>query len=241
MQTLQGKWALVTGASRGIGKQVAQALTAQGCQLILHSRTLEHTDALAASLRSQGTVTHQLAAELSDSAAVQLLAREVSALCGTLDILFNNAAVMTPYHDHYLDVVPSEYALSFQVNTLAPIVLCNHFLPAMTLQKWGRIVNVTSGIKDQPELMAYAASKAALDKYVYDMAPKLAGTGVTMNLLDPGWLRTDLGGPHAPGSVESVLPGALVSVLAQDGVSGQLLCAQDYAETSPANPAIANA
>ncbi|PTT88366.1 short-chain dehydrogenase, partial [Pelomonas sp. HMWF004] len=180
-------------------------------------------------LRTQGSTVHQVAAELSDPAAVLALAVEVSALCGTLDILYNNAAVMTPYHADALTVVPAEYALSFSVNTVAPILLCNHFLPGMQAQGWGRIINVTSGIKDQPELMAYAASKAALDKYVYDMAPKLAGTGVTMNLLDPGWLRTDLGGPHAPGAVESVLPGALVPVLATDGISGRWVSAQDFA------------
>jgi NAD(P)-dependent dehydrogenase (short-subunit alcohol dehydrogenase family) len=93
---------------------------------------------------------------------------------------------------------------------------------------FGRVVNITSGIKDQPELMAYAASKAALDKYVYDMAPHLAGTGVTMNLLDPGWLRTDLGGPQAPNAVESVLPGAMVPVLLEDGSCGKWFSAQDY-------------
>jgi len=181
-------------------------------------------------LRSQGVTVHQVAAELSDSAAVQALATVVQAICGSLDILYNNAAIMTPYHENYLDAVAAEYELSFRVNTIAPILLCNYFLPGMTAQKWGRIVNVTSGIKDQPELMAYAASKAALDKYVFDMAPKLAASGVTMNLLDPGWLRTDLGGPNAPGAVESVLPGALVPVLATDGISGQFLRAQDYAE-----------
>lgn len=229
MQPLVGRWALVTGASRGIGQQVAQALAAEGCRLILHSRTLDATAALAARLRAQGSTVHQVAAELSDAAAVQRLAEDVGALCGTLDILYNNAALMTPYHADYLTVVPAEYELSFRVNTIAPILLSNHFLPGMLAQGWGRIVNVTSGIKDQPELMAYAASKAALDKLVYDMAPKLAGTGVTMNLLDPGWMRTDLGGPNAPGAVESVLPGALVPALATDGVSGRWVSAQDFA------------
>ena len=230
MKQLEGKWALVTGASRGIGQQIAQALAALGCRTILHSRTTQHTETLAASLRSQGVTVHQVAAELSDSVAVQALASAVQAICGSLDILYNNAAIMTPYHENYLDAVVAEYELSFRVNTIAPILLCNYFLPGMTAQKWGRIVNVTSGIKDQPELMAYAASKAALDKYVYDMAPKLAASGVTMNLLDPGWLRTDLGGPNAPGAVESVLPGALVPILAADLISGQFLRAQDYAE-----------
>jgi NAD(P)-dependent dehydrogenase (short-subunit alcohol dehydrogenase family) len=98
----------------------------------------------------------------------------------------------------------------------------------MIERRFGRVVNVTSGVKDQPQMMAYAASKAALDKYVYDMAPHLQGTGVTMNLLDPGWLRTDLGGLQAPNPVESVLPGALVPVLLEDGTCGKWFSAQDY-------------
>jgi len=227
MKNLEGKWALVTGASRGIGSQVAAALAAEGCKMILHSRKNEHTKKLADALIKQGVTVHQVSAELGNPDEVLKLAAEVKKICGTLDILYNNAGLMTPYHEKYLETVPSEYELSFRVNTIAPILLCGFFLPMMLAQKWGRIVNVTSGIKDQPELMAYAASKAALDKYVLDMSPKLAGSGVTMNLLDPGWLRTDLGGPNAPGAVESVCPGALVPVLTNDGKSGQLIRAQD--------------
>jgi 3-oxoacyl-[acyl-carrier protein] reductase len=230
MRRLVGKRALVTGASRGIGRQVSFALAAEGCDMILHSRDLAHTDDVAAALRDGGVAVRQVAAELGDAAAVSALAREVQGLCGALDILYNNAAVMTQYHENWLEALPSEYELSFRVNAIAPIILANYFLPEMIERGWGRIVNLTSGIKDQPELMAYAASKAALDKYVYDMAPKLRGSGVTMNLMDPGWLRTDLGGPKAPGAVESVLPGALVPVLASDGASGVLFRAQDYHE-----------
>ncbi len=183
---------------------------------------------MAVGLRSRGLVVHQVAAELSDANAVRGLATQVDAICGTLDILYNNAAIMTPYQTDWLTTVPVDYELSFRVNTITPILLCNHFLPKMLAQKWGRIVNVTSGIKNEPELMAYAASKAALDKYVYDTANKLTDSGVTMNLLDPGWLRTDLGGPNAPGAVESVLPGAMVPVLATDGKSGQFIQAANY-------------
>jgi len=99
----------------------------------------------------------------------------------------------------------------------------------MLARRFGRIVQVTSGIRNEPELMAYAASKAALDKFVRDTVVKLKGTGVTMNLLDPGWLRTDLGGPKAPNPVESVMPGALVPALVADEMQGQWFSAQDYA------------
>jgi NAD(P)-dependent dehydrogenase (short-subunit alcohol dehydrogenase family) len=225
---IAGKWVLLTGASRGIGRQVAGALADQGCRLILHSREREHLAAAAADFQSRGLTVHTLEAELSDQSQVVALGREALRISGGIDILFNNAAIQSPWHENMFDTEVDEYRLSFQVNTIAPITLCNMILPGMIERKFGRVVNVTSGIKDQPQLMAYAASKAALDKYVYDMAPHLEGTGVTMNLLDPGWLRTDLGGPQAPNAVESVLPGALVPVLLDDGSCGKWFSAQDY-------------
>jgi NAD(P)-dependent dehydrogenase (short-subunit alcohol dehydrogenase family) len=225
---ISGKWALVTGASRGVGRQVSAALADRGCRLILHSRKREHTAALVAELQAQGLTVHALEAELSDEEQVIALGEEALRLSGGIDILYNNAAIMTPFHEDIFVAEAAEYALSFQVNTIAPITLCSLVLPGMIQRGFGRVVNLTSGIKDQPQLMAYAASKAALDKYVYDMAPHLKGTGVTMNLLDPGWLRTDLGGPQAPNAVESVLPGALVPVLLEDGTCGKFFGAQDY-------------
>lgn len=228
MLDIQGRWVLVTGASRGVGRQVAGALADEGCRLILQSRKLEHTADFVAALQARGLTVHALQAELSDHEQVVALGREALRISGGLDILYNNAAIMTPYHEDIFATAAAEYALSFAVNTVAPITLCNLVLPGMIERKFGRVVNVTSGIKDQPQLMAYAASKAALDKYVYDMAPHLAGSGVTMNLLDPGWLRTDLGGPEAPNAVESVLPGALVPVLLEDGTTGKFFGAQDY-------------
>jgi 3-oxoacyl-[acyl-carrier protein] reductase len=214
----------------GIGRQVAGALAERGCRLILHSRSLDHTASLAAALSGRGVAVHALAAELLEQAEVVALAGEALRISGGIDILFNNAAIQIGWNDDIFATDADDYRRSFAVNTIAPITLCNLLLPGMIERGFGRIVNVTSGIKDQPQLMAYAASKAALDKYVYDMAPHLAGTGVAMNLLDPGWLRTDLGGPQAPNAVESVLPGALVPVLADDGVSGRWFSAQEYAE-----------
>ncbi len=228
MLDISGKWVLLTGASRGIGKLVAGALADQNCRLILHSRKREHTAALVAEFRARGLTVHALEAELSDQKQVIGLGEEALRISGGIDVLYNNAAIQLPWHEDMFTTDLREFTLSYQVNAIAPITLCSLIVPGMIERKFGRVVNVTSGIAEQPQLMAYAASKAALDKYVYDMAPHLEGTGVTMNLLDPGWLRTDLGGPQAPNAPESVLPGAMVPVLLEDGTCGKWFSAQDY-------------
>ncbi|MEI7578093.1 MAG: SDR family oxidoreductase [Armatimonadota bacterium] len=227
---INGKWALVTGASRGIGRQVSLGLASHGCNIILHSRDTSHTVALAKELEAAGVQTRQIAADLGDAGQVGEMVAEL--LKGpNIDIVYNNAALMTPYRSDWLSVPGEDLRVSFEVNVTALIRICHAFIPGMVERGWGRLINVTSGIADQPELIAYAVSKAAVDKFVLDSVGKLEGTGVLMNLLDPGWLRTDLGGPNAPNSVESVLPGALVPALIDDGTSGKLFRAQDYAGT----------
>ncbi|MBP9022626.1 MAG: SDR family oxidoreductase [Spirochaetes bacterium] len=223
---IKNKWALITGASRGIGKEIAKAMAAEGCNLILHSRNIEHTKALAEELK--GVKVFQIEGDLSDVSVAEKIADEAEKLSGGLDILYNNAAIMTKYRSEYYTAPADEYEISFKVNTIVPILICNRIIPKMIKRGFGRVINVTSGIKDEPELTPYAISKAALDKYVFDMAKKLEGTGVCMNLMDPGWLRTDLGGDKAPNSVESVIPGALVPVLLDEAVCGKLFHAQDY-------------
>lgn len=231
MLDIRNKWALVTGASRGVGLQVAYALAAQGCNLVIHSRKSEHTKPVAQQL-SKDIKVIQLEAELTDIEAVKEMAKKAEELSGGIDILYNNAAVMTAYRTDFYTATHDEYLKSFLVNTIAPITICNVIIAQMIKRGFGRVVNVTSGIKDEPQLMPYAASKAALDKFVFDMALHLKGTGVLMNLMDPGWLRTDLGGPNAPNPVESVLPGALVPVLLEEQICGKLFSAQDYSKKS---------
>ncbi|MCG6201703.1 SDR family NAD(P)-dependent oxidoreductase [Psychromonas antarctica] len=230
MIDIENRWALVTGASRGIGLRIAKALANKGCKLIVHSRELQGTKNLLDELKAAGHEVYAVAAELDSIADVQRLISEVRALSNDhLDILYNNAAMMTKYQPTF-EPTEEEYRISFRVNTIVPAKLCDVFLPGMIARNWGRIVNVSSGINNQPQLMPYSCSKAALERYVRDMIPTLQGTDVLMNLLDPGWLRTDLGGPEAPDDPDSVLPGALVPVLLEkDQGSGLLFCAQDYA------------
>lgn len=226
---ITGKWALVTGASRGIGRQVSLGLADYGCNVILHSREITHTQTLAEELIAKGVQVYQVAAELSDQDQVDRMLKTVLSLVPGIDIVYNNAAVMTPYRSDWKNVPAEDFRKSFEVNVTALIRICHGLIPGMVERGWGRIINVTSGIQDQPELLAYSISKAAVDKFVTDTARHLKAAGVLINLLDPGWLRTDLGGPNAPNSVESVLPGALVPALLNDGTTGHFFRAQDFA------------
>ena len=225
---IRGKWALVTGASRGIGKQVSLGLADYGCNVIVHSRDTAHTNQLAEALEAKGVEVLQIAAELGEPAQVEAMLDELLATGPAIDILYNNAAIQPGYCSDWLNVRTEDIRRGFEVNCTALIRICFRLIPGMVERGWGRIINVTSGVRDQPELTAYAVSKAAVDKFVQDTAPHLQDKGVLMNLLDPGWLRTDLGGPNAPNTVESVMPGALVPVLIDDGTYGKLFRAQDY-------------
>jgi 3-oxoacyl-[acyl-carrier protein] reductase len=240
MVDLTNKWALVTGASRGVGWHIATALARQGCNLVVHSRSKDHLAGLVAQVQDIGVSVVVVAAELDDQQQVDAMLDDALRQAPQIDILFNNAAIMAPYRNNPWETTAEDYRTSFEVNVISLARICNRLVPLMLQRRWGRVVNVTSGIADQPELAAYAASKAAVDKLVRDFAPCLAGTGVTMNLLDPGWLRTDLGGPNAPGDPSSVIPGALLPALLDDGASGRLFRAQDYAGQSLAE-ALANA
>ncbi len=227
---VKDKWVLLTGASRGVGYRVANALAAEGCKLILQSRNLEGTEKLLGELLAKGVEAYAVAAELSDMKQVENLIAQAKRISGDhIDILYNNAGLMAKYRENIYDAPAEDYITSFMINTIAPAMICNAFIPQMVKRGWGRIVNVTSGIADQPALLAYSCSKAALDRYVRDLVTTLNGTGVLMNLMDPGWLRTDLGGPQAPNDADSVLPGAMVPVLLDEKEgSGKMYHAMDY-------------
>lgn len=231
MTSLQGKWSFVTGASRGVGAYLAKGLADLGSNLVLHSRDLAHTSDLAARLRVSGVTVVTVAAELSDPTQIDPLLDRVQA-AAQIDILYNNAAIQVPKQAANWQTSVGDLRRSLEVNLISVIRICDRLAPPMQARGWGRIINLTSGIVDQPEQTAYAVSKAGVDKYVRDFAPKLQGTGVQMNLLDPGWLRTDLGGPNAPGHPASVLPGALIPALLDNGESGRFFRAQDYAGLS---------
>ncbi|NCF69802.1 MAG: SDR family NAD(P)-dependent oxidoreductase [Chloroflexi bacterium] len=102
----------------------------------------------------------------------------------------------------------------------------------MIARGFGRAINATSGIKDQQEQVTYPASKAALDNFTKDLGTKLEGTNVLINLTDPGWCRTDMGGPQAPNPPESSIPEVVVGAFVDDRKSGRLFHASTFSGMS---------
>lgn len=229
MTNLTGKWVLITGASRGLGRLAAVCMAQQGCNLILHSRKKEGTASLAEEVRSMGVEAISVEAELSDTASVSAMLSEIDATGKQVNVVLNNAGLQIGYRVEYLQTPLEDFPVSFAINTIAPMQICYHFLPGMIARGFGRIVNTTSGIALEPEQAGYSASKAALDKVTIDLGSKLQGTDVIISLVDPGWCRTDLGGPMAPNAPESAVPGVVVGAFVNDGKSGRLFRAQEFA------------
>lgn len=229
MVNVKGRWAFITGAARGIGYLTAQFMAKQGCNLILHSRELAHTQKVVDEVKALGVEAYAVAAELSDLDSVKAMLEEIDKLGVQVDIVLNNAGMQIAYRTEYFETPVSDYTESFKINTIAPAMICYHFMPKMIKNGFGRIVNTTSGIRLEPQQAGYSASKAALDKITIDLGSTVEGTDVMINLTDPGWCRTDLGGPNAPNAPESAIPGIAVGAFVDDKKSGRYLNAPNFA------------
>ena len=220
MFDVKGRWALINGASRGLGYQAAIFMAKQGCNLILQSRTLEHSAKVLEEVKALGVQAYCVKAELVNNNEVIAMLDEIEAKGTQVDIVINNAAVQIAYRTDYWMTPVEDFDISFKINFIAVTTICYRLLPKMIERGFGRVINVSSGIMNEPEQAGYSASKAALDKYTRDLGSKLNGTDVLINLADPGWCRTDLGGPKAPNSVESVIPGIVVGAFVDDKKAG---------------------
>ena len=229
MVDVKGKWALITGASRGIGYLSALFMAEQGCNLVLHSRKKEHCEKVLSEVKAKGVEAYVVEAELTDLAQVERMLADIDAKETPVSIVLNNAGLQIAYRVDYFNTPVSDYTESFKINTIAPAMICYHFLPKMIENGFGRILNTTSGIALDPHQAGYSASKAALDKITIDLGHTVQGTDVMINLTDPGWCRTDLGGPHAPNAPESTIPGIVVGIFADDKKSGRNFGAQTFA------------
>ncbi len=229
---VQGKWTLVTGASRGIGRSIAVAMAKLGSNIIAHSRRIEHTKELVDACSALGVEAKPIAAELGNMDELEEMLDTLESRFPPIDIVFNNAAISLACGPNPWCISAEDFLAHYTVNAVAPIRTCYRLIPRMIERGFGRVINISSTIQKRPGEMAYACSKAALSKFTVDLAPSLLGTGVMISLVCPGYVRSDMGGPDAPHGLESVIPGALLGALLNCDVNGRWFIAQDYAGLS---------
>jgi len=180
------KRALVTGASRGIGKEIGIGLLDTGYQVIAVSRNLSESDSRFTNIEG----------DISDLDFVSQLANRVLKDFGHVDILVNAAGIFGPIAlMHESD--PQEWAQTIMIDAVAPYFLINKFLPGMLANKWGRIINVSSAAslhEPGPINSAYGTAKVALNQLTRHLASELVGTGVTANVIHPGDVKTEMWG-----------------------------------------------
>lgn len=223
LQQIRGRWALVTGASRGIGYQIALGLARLGVNIVAHSRKLEHNQTILKVCSNAGAKVKSVSADLADEHETLGLLKQLP----HIDILVNCAGISTPssqeWSTDYID-----FLTTLKINTIAPVMLCNALIPKMLSSGYGRVMNVTSSLQQSLTDIAYSCSKAGMNKFVHDLVPSLHDKDVKVSLLDPGWLNTDMGGEQAPAKVESVLPGGLLGIIMDDFDNGYMFNAQEF-------------
>ncbi len=192
--TLQGKVALVTGATRGLGQAMAEALLRAGATVVLNGSNQERLTATSQRFRDEGLPVVEFACNLSDAAQVSQLAEFVLSEQSRIDVLVNNAGVTFPHG--LFDYPDDAWTKTFQVNLDAPFQLARRLAPRMKEQGGGSIINITSiaaelGFPNNP---AYGAAKGALKQLTKSMAFDLGPFGIRVNNLGPGYFHTDMAG-----------------------------------------------
>ena len=225
---LNGAVALVTGASRGLGLEIARAYAQRGARLVITARGGEALDAAA---RELSTTTDVVAAAADVSHDAERIVHAGLERFGRIDVLVNNASELGPSPMPALeDYAWQDLERVLRVNVLAPLHLAQLVLPGMKERRAGVIINVTSdaGVEAYPGWGGYGASKAALEHISRTLAEELADTGVRVFAVDPGDMDTEMHRGAEPGADLSHLPGpevaapAFVRLVEAGGASGRV-------------------
>jgi 3-oxoacyl-[acyl-carrier protein] reductase len=187
--SLDGKIALVTGASRGIGREIASGLAGAGALVVLAARTEEAARKAAESIDGR---TEAVAVDVADAASVEAAVGSVVARHGGVDILVNNAGITRD--GLILRMKPADWDAVLATNLRGAFLMSRYAAPSMIKKRWGRIVSIGSvvGLMGNAGQVNYAASKAGLIGFTKALARELAPRNVTVNAIAPGYIETDM-------------------------------------------------
>eukprot|EP01155_Anaeramoeba_flamelloides_P021706 Anaeramoba_flamelloidesa591308_12.p1 GENE.a591308_12~~a591308_12.p1 ORF type:complete len:236 (+),score=44.03 a591308_12:31-738(+) len=223
------KIALVTGANRGIGFETCKQLAEiEGIHVILTSRDVEKGEQAVKKLKKDNNLELTfMQLDVTDSNSVQSCFKKVEKQFGRLDILVNNAGVYLDEGVSILDVDIEIFEKTIKVNYFGPFNTINAFLPLMIKNSYGRIVNVSSTGGQfrntlKPTTASYNISKFSLNGLTRIFADSVSSQNIKINCMNPGWVRTDMGGQNATRSVKKA-PETIIylSTLDENGPSGE--------------------
>lgn len=221
------KIAIVTGANRGLGLEIARQLMRHDIFVVVGCRSEPKAAMTVDDLRGEGAnvAGHQL--DVNDTKSVRRFFQHVEKAHGAPAILVNNAGVYPEESDAKLvDVPTSVWRETLETNLFGAVRMCREAVPLMKKLRYGRIVNMSSGLGQMHQMgegsPAYRVSKAALNALTKTLAAEVAGSGILVNSMSPGWVRTDMGGEQAPRSVEEGADTAVwLAMLPSNGPTGQ--------------------
>lgn len=221
-----GKVAVVTGGNRGLGLETCRQLAERGCRVVLGSRDLSKGRAAAQPLVERGLPVVPMSLDVADPGDIERCCAEVAARFGGVDVLVNNAGISLDRGRGVLAVDADAFRATIETNVYGPLRLCQLLVPDMMRRGYGRVVNVSSRVGQLSTMgdrsPSYAASKTALNALTRLVAAAARDANVLVNAAAPGWVRTDMGGPNAPRSLEEGVDTIVwLATLPDGGPSGQ--------------------
>jgi 3-oxoacyl-[acyl-carrier protein] reductase len=190
---LQEKVVLVTGASKGLGKAIAEAFAAEGCRVVLTARNQRDLEQIVHEIQQRGGQAIGVAADLTNAEDVNRLVAETIARFGTMHVLVNNAGTIGRFAG-FEELSDDDWANLFNVNLFSAVRIARAVLPTMRKQHWGRIINIASesGIQPDPDMPHYNASKAAMINLTKSLSKAYAKDGILVNTVSPAFIKTPL-------------------------------------------------
>ncbi len=193
VQPLTDQVAVVTGAGRGLGRAIARRLAAEGARVAVAARTRSQVEETAGLIERDGGSARAFALDITDEQAVAAMVVETELQFGPVDLLVNDAAIVTPFGPSW-EVAPQDWWRLLEVNVYGSFLCAHAVLPGMTRRRRGRIVNLASsaGLRVIPYASAYVTSKTAVIRLTEALAIEAEEYGVAVFAIDPGWVSTPM-------------------------------------------------